>query len=42
MKEDFKRWALPLEEFEGNCDFCFKKCWSKLKQMAEKHKTRME
>jgi len=30
-------WDLQLEEFEGNCDFCFKKSWSKLKLMAKKH-----
>jgi 3'-phosphoadenosine 5'-phosphosulfate sulfotransferase (PAPS reductase)/FAD synthetase len=34
---DFKLFDLNLEDFEGNCDFCFKKSWSKLELMAEKY-----
>ena len=36
-----KMYDLQLEEFEGNCDFCFKKSWSKLKMMADKHTNRL-
>lgn len=35
------RYDLTIEEFEGNCDFCFKKSWAKLKKMGHKHRTRM-
>ncbi len=34
--EDVKNYTLNIEEFEGNCDLCFKKSWSKLKLMASK------
>lgn len=34
-------WDLSLEDYEGNCDFCFKKSWPKLKQMSVKHRSRM-
>lgn len=38
---DFKKWDLGLEDFEGNCDFCFKKSWDKLKKMAKKRPNRL-
>lgn len=38
---DRRTFNLALEEFEGNCDFCFKKSWNKLKMMAKKHPHRL-
>lgn len=38
---ELKNWDLGLEDFEGNCDFCFKKSWTKLKKMADKHSSRL-
>lgn len=35
--EQVSRYTLNIEEFEGNCDLCFKKSWSKLKLMARKN-----
>ena len=40
-KGEKSKYDLGLEEFEGNCDFCFKKSWSKLKEMAKKYPTRL-
>lgn len=31
-----------FEEFEGNCDFCFKKSWNKLLLMHDKHPERLD
>jgi 3'-phosphoadenosine 5'-phosphosulfate sulfotransferase (PAPS reductase)/FAD synthetase len=38
---DRKNFTLDIEEFEGNCDFCFKKSWAKLEKMRAKHPTRI-
>lgn len=32
-----RNYTLDIEEFEGNCDFCFKKSVNKLRQMYEKY-----
>ncbi len=36
-----KRFALRLEDWEGNCDFCVKKSWGALKSMVNKHPRRV-
>lgn len=38
---DRRCYTLGLEEFEGNCDFCFKKGWNKLEKMKDKYPTRL-
>lgn len=39
-RPEMRHIRLPLEDFEGNCDFCFKKSWGKLQKMYAKHPTR--
>ena len=43
FQEDYHRreiYGLQIEEFEGNCDFCYKKSHSKLMKMFAKHSSR--
>jgi hypothetical protein len=41
LNGDMVKWDLALEDFEGNCDFCFKKSWGKLEKMRDKHPNRL-